>query len=111
MKMVRCVINPARLEAIKKTLWSAGYQSITVTEAQGLGAEKSAMSGQGADHVVDFSPRVCLEMAVADSAVDAVIELVVDSVRTGRVGDGKIFVSSLDQVVRVRTGERGDTAL
>ena len=82
-----------------------------MTEAQGLGAEKGAMTGTGDDHVVDFSPRVSVEVAVADGAVEQLLELVLDTVRTGRVGDGKIFVTSLDQVVRVRTGERGDTAL
>ena len=111
MKMIRCVINPARLENLKKTLWAAGYQGVTVTEAQGLGSEKAASSGTSADHVVDFSPRVCVEVAVNDNAVEQVLELMVDTVRTGRVGDGKIFVVNLDQVVRVRTGERGETAL
>ena len=109
--MLRCVINPSRLEPLKKALWNAGYRSVTVTEAQGLGSQKSRLAGGEEEHVVEFSPRVSVEVAAPDTHVERLVELVLDSIRTGRVGDGKIFITALDQVVRVRTGERGDTAL
>lgn len=110
MKMVRCVMSPNKLEALKKVLWSSGFQGITVTESQGLGSEKSG-SGGADGHMANFSPRINVEVAVENNQLEKLLGIMLDTVRTGRVGDGKIFVTQLDQVIRVRTGERGETAI
>ena len=110
MKLVTAMIPPNHLEALKKALWENGFRSLTVSPAEGMGFQKTSMAAED-DFVVAMSPRLRVEVAVKDSAVDKLLELAVEALRTGRVGDGKIFVTPLDEVLRVRTGERGETAL
>jgi nitrogen regulatory protein PII len=110
MKLVTLVIHPSRLEQLKKTLWEKSFRSFTVSAAEGMGLQKGILEKDG-DFVVAMAPRLRVEVAVKDSDAEILVEVALESLRTGRVGDGKIFVSSLEQVVRVRTGERGDTAL
>ncbi len=112
MKLIACLINPSKLESLKKALWTSGFRGVTVTEARGFGFQKSRLdAGKAEDYIVEFSPRVRVEVAVRDEEAERLVEIVLDTVRTGRIGDGKIFISNLEQVVRVRTGERGETAL
>lgn len=112
MKLVVSLINPSKLEALKKALWTSGFRGVTVTDARGFGFQKSRMDpGKSEDYIVEFSPRVRVEVAVKDEEAGRLVEIVLETVRTGRIGDGKIFIQNLDQVVRVRTGERGETAL
>ena len=110
MKLVTAMIAPNRLDALKRALWEEGFRGVTVSQAEGLGFQKSAMESEG-DFVVAMSPRLRVEVAVKDEEVGRLLEVAVETLRTGRVGDGKIFVVPLDEVVRVRTGERGHTAL
>ena len=108
MKMVTFVVNPLKLDALKKLLWDQGFKTATLTASEGLGLQKG--SGDEIFTAVQ-QPRVKLELAIKDAALDALLEAALEALRTGRVGDGKIFVSELGQAVRVRTGERGDSAL
>lgn len=110
MKLVTMIINPARLDQLKKALWEAGFRALTVSPAEGMGLQKSPL-GEGGDFVVAMSPRLRVEVAVRESDAERLIDTALEAVRTGRVGDGKLFVTPLEQVVRVRTGERGDAAL
>lgn len=110
MKLVTLVIHPNRLDQLKKALWEQGFRSLTVSQAEGLGLQKSLLEKDG-DFVVAMAPRLRVEIAVKDGDEKKLVEVALECLRTGRVGDGKIFVSSLEEVVRVRTGERGDTAL
>ena len=112
MKMVSAVIIPFKLDEVREALSSMGVQGITVTEVKGFGRQKGHTElYRGAEYVVDFLPKVKLETAVSDDLVDRVIEAIEGASRTGKIGDGKIFVTSLEQVVRIRTGETGQAAL
>ena len=108
MKMVTAVIKPFKLDEVRDALSQIGVQGITVTEVKGFGRQKGHTElYRGAEYVVDFLPKVKIEAAVADEIVERVVEAIEDSARTGKIGDGKIFVASLDEVVRIRTGETG----
>ena len=112
MKMVMAIIKPFKLDDVREALAEAGVAGITATEVKGFGRQKGHTElYRGAEYVVDFLPKVKIEAAVADELVDRVIEAIEGAARTGKIGDGKIFVYSLDQVVRIRTGETGKEAL
>ena len=112
MKFVTAIIKPFKLDEVREALSAIGVQGITVTEVKGFGRQKGHTElYRGAEYVVDFLPKVKIEAAVDDAIVDRVIEAVEAAARTGKIGDGKIFVSSLEQVVRIRTGETGKDAL
>jgi nitrogen regulatory protein P-II 2 len=112
MKMVTAVIKPFKLDEVREALGGVGVQGITVTEVKGFGRQKGHTElYRGAEYVVDFLPKVKIEAAVDDALVERVIEAVEAAARTGKIGDGKIFVSALEQVVRIRTGETGKDAL
>ena len=112
MKLVSAVIKPFKLDEVREALSSMGVQGITVTEVKGFGRQKGHTElYRGAEYVVDFLPKVKLEAAVSDDLVERVIEAIEGAARTGKIGDGKIFVTALEQVVRIRTGESGQEAL
>ena len=112
MKMVMAIIKPFKLDDVREALSDAGVAGITVTEVKGFGRQKGHTElYRGAEYVVDFLPKVKIEAAVSDDLVDRVIEAVEGAARTGKIGDGKIFVYNLEQVVRIRTGETGREAL
>lgn len=112
MKLVTAVIKPFMLDAVREALSEIGVQGITVTEVKGFGRQKGHTElYRGAEYVVDFLPKTKLDVAVADEQVDSVVETISKSAHSGKIGDGKIFVSSLEQVIRIRTGETGDEAL
>jgi nitrogen regulatory protein P-II 2 len=112
MKLVTAIIKPFKLDEVREALSGIGVQGITVTEVKGFGRQKGHTElYRGAEYVVDFLPKVKIEAAVADELIEQVIETIEGAARTGKIGDGKIFVSSLEQVVRIRTGESGPDAL
>jgi nitrogen regulatory protein P-II 2 len=112
MKIVTAIIKPFKLDEVREALSAIGVQGITVTEVKGFGRQKGHTElYRGAEYVVDFLPKVKIEAAIADELVDQVIEAIEGAARTGKIGDGKIFVSNLEQVVRIRTGETGKEAL
>ena len=112
MKMVTAIVKPFKLDEVREALSAIGVQGVTVTEVKGFGRQKGHTElYRGAEYVVDFLPKVKIEAAVDDTIVDRVIEAVESAARTGKIGDGKIFVSPLEQVVRIRTGETGKDAL
>ena len=112
MKMVLAVIKPFKLDEVREALSGVGVQGITVTEVKGFGRQKGHTElYRGAEYVVDFLPKVKIEVAVADELVERAIEAIEGAARTGKIGDGKIFVSPLEQVVRIRTGETGNEAI
>ncbi len=112
MKMVTAIVKPFKLDEVREALSGIGVQGITVTEVKGFGRQKGHTElYRGAEYVVDFLPKVKIEAAVDDAIVDRVIEAIEAAARTGKIGDGKIFVSTLEQVVRIRTGETGKEAL
>ena len=112
MKMVTAIIKPFKLDEVREALSGIGVQGITVTEVKGFGRQKGHTElYRGAEYVVDFLPKVKIEAAVDDSLVERVIEAVESAARTGKIGDGKIFVTTVEQVVRIRTGETGKDAL
>lgn len=112
MKLVTAIVKPFKLDDVRESLSDIGVQGITVTEVKGFGRQKGHTElYRGAEYVVDFLPKVKIEVAVADSAVDQVIEAITKSANTGKIGDGKIFVSPLEQVIRIRTGETGEDAI
>ena len=112
MKKIEAIIKPFKLDEVKEALQEVGLQGITVTEAKGFGRQKGHTElYRGAEYVVDFLPKVKVEAAIADDLVDRVIEVIEGAARTGKIGDGKIFVYDLEQVVRIRTGETGTEAL
>ena len=112
MKLVTAIIKPFKLDDVREALSEIGVQGITVTEVKGFGRQKGHTElYRGAEYVVDFLPKVKMEVAVTDGLLDQVIEAITSSARTGKIGDGKIFVTSLDQVLRIRTGETGDSAV
>ena len=112
MKLVTAIVKPFKLDDVREALSEIGVQGITVTEVKGFGRQKGHTElYRGAEYVVDFLPKVKLEVAVAGDMVDSVIESIRNAANTGKIGDGKIFVSSLEQAVRIRTGETGSEAL
>lgn len=112
MKMITAIIKPFKLDDVRDALGEAGVQGMTVTEVRGFGRQKGHTElYRGAEYVVDFLPKLKLEIAVPDDRVDAVVEAIADSAVSGRIGDGKIFVQELIQAVRIRTGEQGEQAL
>ena len=112
MKLVTAIIKPFKLDEVRQALSDVGVQGITVTEVKGFGRQKGHTElYRGAEYVVDYLPKVRVEAAVEDTLVDQVVEAVENAARTGKIGDGKIFVSPLEQVIRIRTGETGSVAL
>ncbi|MCM2342540.1 P-II family nitrogen regulator [Rhodoferax sp.] len=112
MKLVTAIIKPFKLDEVREALSGIGVQGITVTEVKGFGRQKGHTElYRGAEYVVDFLPKVKVEAAVADELVESVIETIESAARTGKIGDGKIFVSPIEQVIRIRTGETGVEAL
>ena len=112
MKLITAVIKPFKLDEVREALSAIGIQGLTVTEVKGFGRQKGHTElYRGAEYVVDFLPKVKIEAAVADSVVDQVVEAIERSARTGKIGDGKIFVTDVPQVVRIRTGETGEDAV
>ncbi len=112
MKMVTAIIKPFKLDEVREALASVGVTGVTVTEVKGFGRQKGHTElYRGAEYVVDFLPKTKIEAAVDDAIIEHVIEAIIASARTGKIGDGKIFVSDLQEVVRIRTGETGSEAL
>tara|TARA_R110000787_G_scaffold187093_16_gene298933 strand:- start:289 stop:627 length:339 start_codon:yes stop_codon:yes gene_type:complete len=112
MKLITAIIKPFKLDEVREALSEIGVAGITVTEVKGFGRQKGHTElYRGAEYVVDFLPKVKIEVAVDDDKVDAAIDAVTKSAHTGKIGDGKIFVFSLDQAIRIRTGETGKDAL
>ncbi|GLQ86887.1 P-II family nitrogen regulator [Dyella flagellata] len=112
MKLVVAVIKPFKLDDVREALAEVGVQGITVTEVKGFGRQKGHTElYRGAEYVVDFLPKIKVEVAVDDDQLERVVEAITQSARTGKIGDGKIFVSNLEQVVRIRTGELDHDAL
>ena len=112
MKLVTAVIKPFKLDDVREALSEIGVQGITVTEVKGFGRQKGHTElSRGAEYVVDFLPKVKLEVAIGDDMLDRVIEAISKAANTGKIGDGKIFVVSLEQAIRIRTGETGTDAI
>ncbi|HET9650803.1 MAG TPA: P-II family nitrogen regulator [Usitatibacter sp.] len=112
MKLVTAIIKPFKLDEVREALSAIGVQGITVTEVKGFGRQKGHTElYRGAEYVVDFLPKVKVEAAISDTMLDQVLEAIEKSANTGKIGDGKIFVFDLEQVVRIRTGETGAEAL
>ena len=112
MKLVTAVVKPFKLDDVREALSDIGMQGITVTEVKGFGRQKGHTElYRGAEYVVDFLPKVKIEVATTDDQVDQVIEAISKAANTGKIGDGKIFVSDLEKVIRIRTGESGEDAL
>lgn len=112
MKLVSAVIKPFKLDEVREALSTIGVQGVTVTEVKGFGRQKGHTElYRGAEYVVDFLPKVKIEAAVQDDQLDQVLEAIEQSAKTGKIGDGKIFVFPLEQVVRIRTGETGNEAV
>jgi nitrogen regulatory protein P-II 1 len=112
MKKIEAVIKPFKLDEVKDALNAIGIQGITVTEVKGFGRQKGHTElYRGAEYVVDFLPKVKLEIIAADALVPKIIQTIETTAKTGRIGDGKIFVTPVDEVIRIRTGERGEAAI
>ena len=112
MKMIVAIVKPFKLDDVKEALQEIGVQGITVTEARGVGRQKGHTElHRGAEYVVDFLPKVRLEVVVDDAMAEKTIEAIVTAAQTGRIGDGKIFVIPVEDVIRIRTGERGPNAI
>jgi nitrogen regulatory protein P-II 1 len=112
MKKIEAIIKPFKLDEVKEALQEIGLQGITVTEAKGFGRQKGHTElYRGAEYVVDFLPKVKIEVVLSDDLVDKAVEAIQQAARTGRIGDGKIFISSIENAVRIRTGETGQDAL
>lgn len=112
MKLVTAIIKPFKLDDVREAISEIGVSGITVVEVKGFGRQKGHTElYRGAEYVVDFLPKIKVEVAISSDQVDQVIEAIADAAKTGKIGDGKIFVSNLEQVVRIRTGESGDEAL
>jgi nitrogen regulatory protein P-II 2 len=112
MKLVSAIIKPFKLDDVREALSEIAVQGMTVTEVKGFGRQKGHTElYRGAEYVVDFLPKVKIEVAIADDSLDAVIEAISGAANTGKVGDGKIFISTLDDVIRIRTGETGTEAI
>ncbi len=112
MKLITAIIKPFKLDDVRQTVADMGIQGITVTEVKGFGRQRGHTElYRGAEYVVDFLPKTKVEMAVDDDIAEQVIEAIINTARTGKIGDGKIFVTSLEQVIRIRTGETGVEAV
>ncbi len=112
MKKIEAIIKPFKLDEVKEALHEVGLQGITVTEAKGFGRQKGHTElYRGAEYVVDFLPKVKIEIVLEDELVERALEAIQAAARTGRIGDGKIFVSSVEEVIRIRTGEKGPEAV
>jgi nitrogen regulatory protein P-II 2 len=112
MKLITAVVKPFRLDDVRNALADVGIQGMTVTEVKGFGRQRGHTElYRGAEYVVDFLPKVKVEVAVSDELAERVIEAIIGAAKTGKVGDGKIFVVNLEQVYRIRTGETGDEAI
>ena len=112
MRKIEAVIKPFKLDEVKEALQELGVQGLSVIEAKGFGRQKGHTElYRGAEYVVDFVPKVKIEVVVPDAKLDAAIEAIETAARTGRIGDGKIFVSTIDEAIRIRTGERGEEAV
>lgn len=112
MKLVTAIIKPFKLDDVREALSEIGVQGITVTEVKGFGRQKGHTElYRGAEYVVDFLPKVKMEVAIADSLLDRTLEAITKAANTGKIGDGKIFVSDLSQIIRIRTGETGEEAV
>ena len=112
MKLITAVIKPFKLDDVREALAEVGVQGITATEVKGFGRQKGHTElYRGAEYVVDFLPKVKLEIAVNEDLVDAVVDAITKSASTGKIGDGKIFIASLDEIIRIRTGETGSDAV
>jgi nitrogen regulatory protein P-II 1 len=112
MRKVEAIIKPFKLDEVKEALHGIGIQGMTVTEVKGFGRQKGHTElYRGAEYVVDFLPKIKVEIAVSDDLVDKVVDAIVQAANTGRIGDGKIFVTTMEEVIRIRTGERGPDAL
>lgn len=112
MKLVTAIVKPFRLDDVRNALSEVGIQGMTVSEVKGFGRQRGHTElYRGAEYVVDFLPKAKIEVAVSDDIVERVVEAIIDAAKTGKVGDGKIFVTNIEQVWRIRTGESGDSAL
>ena len=112
MKKIEAVIKPFKLDEVKEALHEVGLQGITVVEAKGFGRQKGHTElYRGAEYVVDFLPKVKIELVCEDSVAERAVEAIMNAARTGRIGDGKIFISTVEEVIRIRTGERGADAV
>ncbi|WP_097462010.1 P-II family nitrogen regulator [Mangrovitalea sediminis] len=112
MKLVTAIIKPFKLDDVREALSEIGVQGVTVTEVKGFGRQKGHTElYRGAEYVVDFLPKVKVEVAIADNLLDQVIEAISKAANTGKIGDGKIFVTDLEQAIRIRTGETGEDAV
>ena len=112
MKLITAIIKPFKLDDVRQAVTEMGVQGITVTEVKGYGRQRGHTElYRGAEYVVDFLPKTKLELAVADEIAEQVVEAIVNTARTGKIGDGKIFVTPLEEVVRIRTGETGSEAI
>ena len=112
MKMVTAIVKPFKLDEVREALSDIGVQGVTVTEVKGFGRQKGHTElYRGAEYVVDFLPKVKIELVVTDDQVDQCIEAIIGAARTEKIGDGKIFVSPVEQAIRIRTGETGDEAI
>ena len=112
MKMITAIIKPFKLDDVRQAVADIGIQGITVTEVKGFGRQRGHTElYRGAEYVVDFLPKVKIEVAVADGVVDQTIEAITKAANTGKIGDGKVFVSPLEQIIRIRTGETGEDAI
>ena len=112
MKLLTAIIKPFKMDDVRAALSDIGVQGLTVTEVKGFGRQRGHTElYRGAEYVVDFLPKLKLEVAVADSQVEATIDAIIQAANTGKIGDGKIFVSPLEQLIRIRTGETGEEAI
>lgn len=112
MKKIEAIIKPFKLDEVRESLSSIGVNGLTVTEVKGFGRQKGHTElYRGAEYVVDFLPKIKLELVVPDNMVDAAMDSIIKAAHTGKIGDGKIFVSAVEQVVRIRTGETGESAV
>lgn len=112
MKKIEAIVKPFKLDEVKEALQEVGLQGITVTEAKGFGRQKGHTElYRGAEYIVDFLPKVRIEIVLDDGLVDQAVEAIMQAARTGRIGDGKIFISTVDEAIRIRTGEIGVEAL
>jgi len=112
MKLITAVIKPFKLDDVREALSDIGVAGVTVTEVKGFGRQKGHTElYRGAEYVVDFLPKAKIEVAIAEAQVEQAVEAIANAANTGKIGDGKIFVSSLEQVIRIRTGETGEEAL
>ena len=112
MKKIEAIIKPFKLEEVKESLNAIGIQGITVSEVKGFGRQKGHTElYRGAEYVVDFLPKIKIEVVLADNQVEKVVEAITSAAKTGRIGDGKIFIVPLDDVIRIRTGETGESAV